>query len=117
MFLKYGVTTVRDLHSDADVIFPMAREDSVARPRIVTSGPLIDGGGSFWKNAVQVRTVGEARAAVRQQIEQGARVIKVYTRLDPALVSVDRRRGPRAERPRGGAPGQDDGHRRPPTRG
>jgi imidazolonepropionase-like amidohydrolase len=66
----------------------MAREDSVARPRIVTSGPLIDGEGSFWKNAVQVRTVGEARAAVRQQIEQGARVVKVYTRLDPALVSV-----------------------------
>ena len=88
VFLRYGVTTVRDLHSDASFIFPMAREDSAARPRIVTSGPLIDGGGSFWKNAVQVRTVGEARAAVRQQIEQGARVIKVYTRLDPALVSV-----------------------------
>ena len=88
VFLKYGVTTVRDLHSDAAVIFAMAREESVSRPRIITSGPLVDGAGSFWKNAVQVRTVGEARAAVRQHIEQGARVIKVYTRLDPALVSV-----------------------------
>jgi imidazolonepropionase-like amidohydrolase len=88
VFLKYGVTTVRDLHSDAATIFPMAKEDSPARPRILTSGPLIDGRGSFWKNAVQVGTVGEARAAVRAQIDAGARVIKVYTRLEPALVAV-----------------------------
>jgi imidazolonepropionase-like amidohydrolase len=88
VFLKYGVTTVRDLHSDAAAIFPLAREDSPARPRIVTSGPLIDGPGSFWKNAVQVGTVGEARAAVRAQIDAGAKVIKVYTRLEPALVVI-----------------------------
>ena len=88
VFLKYGVTTVRDLHSDASVIFPIAREDSPARPRIITSGPLIDGAGSFWKNAVQVGTVGEARAAVRAQVDAGARVIKVYTRLQPSLVAV-----------------------------
>jgi len=88
VFLKHGVTTVRDLHSDASVIFPMAREDSPDRPRIITSGPLIDGRGSFWKNAVQVGTVGEARAAVRAQVDAGAKVIKVYTRLQPALVAV-----------------------------
>jgi imidazolonepropionase-like amidohydrolase len=88
VFLKYGVTTVRDLHSDASAIFPMAREDSPARPRIITSGPLIDGAGSFWKNAVQVRTVGDARTAVRAQVDAGAKVIKVYTRLGPALVTV-----------------------------
>jgi imidazolonepropionase-like amidohydrolase len=88
VFLKYGVTTVRDLHSEAAAIFPMAKEDSPARPRILTSGPLIDGRGSFWKNAVQVGTVGEARAAVRAQIDAGARVVKVYTRLEPALVAV-----------------------------
>jgi imidazolonepropionase-like amidohydrolase len=66
----------------------MAREDSPARPRIITSGPLLDGVGSFWKNAVQVATVGDARAAVRAQIDAGAKVIKVYTRLGPALVTV-----------------------------
>ncbi len=88
VFLKYGVTTVRDLHSDAAAIFPMAKEDSPDRPRIVTSGPLIDGPGSFWKNAVQVGSVGEARAAVRAQVDAGAKVVKVYTRLQPALVAV-----------------------------
>ena len=88
VFLKYGVTTVRDLHSDAAVIFPMARDESPARPRVITSGPLIDGPGSFWKNATVVGSVGEARAAVRGQVGAGAKVIKVYTRLDPALVAV-----------------------------
>lgn len=88
LFLKYGVTTVRDLHGDASVVFPLAKEDAPSRPRVITSGPLIDGPGSFWKNAVEVSAVGGARAAVRRQIDQGARVIKVYTRLEPALLSV-----------------------------
>lgn len=88
LFLKYGVTTVRDLHSDADFVFPLAKDDAPSRPRVVTSGPLIDGPGSFWKNAVEVSTVGGGRAAVRRQIDRGARVIKVYTRLEPALLSV-----------------------------
>lgn len=88
VFLEHGVTTVRDLHNDPGFIFPMALEESATRPRIVTSGPLIDGAGSFWKNATEIRSVGDARAAVRRQVEQGARVIKVYTRLDPALLSV-----------------------------
>jgi imidazolonepropionase-like amidohydrolase len=88
VFLKYGVTTVRDLHSDAAVVYPMAREESPARPRVITSGPLIDGPGSFWKNATVVGSVGEARAAVRAQVSAGAKVVKVYTRLDAALVAV-----------------------------
>jgi imidazolonepropionase-like amidohydrolase len=88
VFLKYGVTTVRDLHSDAAAIFPLANEDSPARPRIITSGPVIDGRGSILRNAIEVGTVGEARAAVRAQIDAGAKVIKVYTLLQPALVSV-----------------------------
>jgi imidazolonepropionase-like amidohydrolase len=88
VFLKYGVTTVRDLHSDAGAIYAMAREESPARPRVITSGPLIDGPSSFWKNATVVASVGEARAAVREQVAAGAKVVKVYTRLDPALVAV-----------------------------
>jgi imidazolonepropionase-like amidohydrolase len=37
---------------------------------------------------VQVGSVGEARAAVRAQVDAGAKVIKVYTRLQPSLVAV-----------------------------
>ena len=88
VLLKYGVTTVRDLHNDGAFIFPLARDEGPAHPRIVTAGPMIDGAGSFWKNAVQVASLGEARAAVRRLVSQGASVIKVYTRLDPALVTA-----------------------------
>jgi imidazolonepropionase-like amidohydrolase len=88
VFLKHGVTTVRDLHNEPAYVMPLTREDSWTRPRVIAAGEVIDGTGSFWKNAVQVATVGEARAAVRRQIEGGARVIKVYTRLGPALLSV-----------------------------
>lgn len=88
LFLTYGVTTVRDLHNSPAYIFPLARDDSSDRPRIVAAGALLDGHPSFWKNAVEVTTIGEARAAVRRDIEGGARVIKAYTRINPALISV-----------------------------
>ncbi len=88
IFLEYGVTTVRDLHNDPDYVMPLTREDSPSRPRVIAAGALIDGPGSFWRNAIQVATVGEARAEVRRNIESGARVIKVYTRIEPALLSV-----------------------------
>jgi imidazolonepropionase-like amidohydrolase len=35
-----------------------------------------------------VASLGEARAAVRRLVDQGAAVIKVYTRLDPALIAA-----------------------------
>ncbi len=88
LFLTYGITTVRDLHNDSAYVMPLARESSTSRPRVIAAGAVIDGPGSFWKNAVEVATVGEARAAVRRQIEAGARVIKVYTRIEPAMLSV-----------------------------
>jgi len=88
LFLRYGVTSVRDLNNDPGYVLPLAREDATERPRIVAAGALLDGPGSFWKNAVIVDSVGGMRAAVRRQIEAGAGVIKVYTRLHPALVAV-----------------------------
>ncbi len=88
VFLKYGVTTVRDVHNDPAYVFPLARDPASDRPDIVAAGALIDGPGSFWGNAVQVATVGEARAAVRREIAGGAKVIKAYTLIEPALLSV-----------------------------
>ena len=87
LFLKYGVTSVRDVHNDPAYILPLARADSPFGPRIVAAGALVDGPGSFWKNALIADDIATARAAVRQEVEQGAGVIKVYTRLRPALVA------------------------------
>ena len=88
LFLKYGITTVRDVHNKPEYIFPLAASESPSQPRIVAAGALIDGPGSFWKDAIVVDDFVSARAAVRRQVEAGAGVIKVYTKLHPALISV-----------------------------
>ena len=88
LFLKYGVTSVRDVHNAPDVILPLSREDSPARPRIVAAGAMLDGPGSFWANAIVVSDITSVRAAVRRQVEAGAGVIKVYTRLPSAMIAA-----------------------------
>jgi imidazolonepropionase-like amidohydrolase len=88
IFLKYGVTTVRDVHNAPDIILPLAREDSPARPRIVAAGAMLDGPGSFWPNAIIVADITSVRAAVRQQVEAGVGVVKVYTRLSSSLIAA-----------------------------
>jgi len=88
LLLRHGVTTVRDLHNAPAYILPLAREDVPARPRIVAAGALLDGPGSFWKDARIISTVADARATVRDQVAAGAAVIKVYTRLPVALIGA-----------------------------
>jgi imidazolonepropionase-like amidohydrolase len=88
LFLKYGITTVRDVHNRPDYILPLAASESPSQPRIIAAGAMIDGPGSFWKDAIVVSDFVAARAAVRRQVEAGAGVIKVYTKLHPALMAV-----------------------------
>jgi imidazolonepropionase-like amidohydrolase len=54
----------------------------------VAAGAMLDGPGSFWKNVIVVDDFVSARAAVRREVDAGAAVIKVYTRLHPALVAT-----------------------------
>jgi imidazolonepropionase-like amidohydrolase len=88
LLLRSGVTSVRDLHNAPTYILPLAREDTPDRPHIVAAGALLDGPGSFWKDARIVETVADARVAVREQIAAGAGVIKIYTRLNGAVVNA-----------------------------
>lgn len=88
LFLRYGVTSVRDVHNVPALVFPLAAADAPDRPRVVAAGAMLDGPGSFWPNAVIVDDAAAARDAVRQQVEAGAGVIKVYSRLRPSMVSA-----------------------------
>ncbi len=88
LFLKYGVTSVRDVHNAPDLILPQTRDDSPARPRIVAAGAMLDGPGSFWPNAIVVSDISSVRAAVRRQVEAGAGVVKVYTRLSSSMIAA-----------------------------
>lgn len=88
LFLHAGVTTVRDLGSDRAFIVPLAAHDAPDIPRIVASGPIVDGPGSIWPGRVEVETVWAARTAVRDAVRQGATVIATGTQLHPAVLSV-----------------------------
>jgi imidazolonepropionase-like amidohydrolase len=88
VFLKYGVTSVRVVHIAPEVILPLSRDDSPTRPRIVAAGAMLDGPGSFWPNAIIVTDLTSVRLAVRRQVEAGAGVIKIYTRLSSSMIAA-----------------------------
>lgn len=88
LFLKYGVTSVRDVHNAPDFILPLARDDSPLRPRIVAAGAMLDGPGSVWPNAIVVSDIASVRVAVRRQVEAGVGAIKVYTRLSSSMIAA-----------------------------
>jgi imidazolonepropionase-like amidohydrolase len=88
LFLRFGVTTVRDLASDPDVVLK-AREDERAgrltAPRIFAAGPLLDGippiWGTEWRGSLGLGSTEEARAAAERLIDQGVDWLKVYAGL------------------------------------
>ena len=88
VFLRFGVTTVRDLHNAPAYILPLARDDTPQRPRIVAAGALLDGSGSAWPAARIVESMADVRTAVREQVGAGAGVIAVATRLSAALTDA-----------------------------
>ena len=82
LFVANGVTGVRDLGSNLEA--SLSTRDSVAAhqligPRMLVSGPMIDGPTSNYAVAIKVATPDEARAAVRMLKERGVDLIKTQT--------------------------------------
>jgi imidazolonepropionase-like amidohydrolase len=82
LFIVNGVTGVRDLGSNLEAT--LSTRDSVAAhrligPRMLVSGPMIDGPTSRYAAAIKVATPDEARAAVRMLKERGVDLIKTQT--------------------------------------
>jgi imidazolonepropionase-like amidohydrolase len=98
LFLRFGITSVRDLGSDPDFILK-AREDErqgrLMAPRIFAAGPLLDGTppfwGTQWKGSLGLGSADEARAAAERLLDRGVDLLKVYTRLplDAARAAVE----------------------------
>jgi imidazolonepropionase-like amidohydrolase len=87
LFIVNGITGVRDLGSNLDAI--LAARDSVATgkligPRMLVSGPMLDGPTTRYAAAIKVATPDEGRAAVRMLKERGADMIKIQS-----LISKD----------------------------
>jgi imidazolonepropionase-like amidohydrolase len=104
LFLKFGVTTVRDVASDPDEIL-MAREEErqgrLVAPRIIAAGPLLDGMPPVWgpsyRGSLAVGSVEEARAAANYLLDRGVDWLKLYSRLPldaaEAIVNTAHARG------------------------
>lgn len=82
LFIVNGVTGVRDLGSNLDAT--LAARDSVAAhqlvgPRMIVSGPMLDGPTTRYQAAIKVATADEARAAVRMLKQRGVDMIKTQS--------------------------------------
>ena len=87
LFIANGVTGVRDLGSNLEAT--LAARDSIAAhqligPRILVSGPMIDGPTSRYAAAIKVATPDEAREAVRMLKTHGVDLIKTQTLIPRA---------------------------------
>ena len=82
LFITNGVTGVRDLGSNLDAI--LAARDSIAAhqltgPRMLVSGPMLDGPTTRYAAAIKVATPDEARSAVQMLKQRGVDMIKTQT--------------------------------------
>ena len=82
LFIVNGITGVRDLGSNLEAT--LAARDSVAAhqligPRMLVSGPMLDGPTTRYAAAIKVATGDEARAAVRMLKQRGVDMIKTQS--------------------------------------
>jgi imidazolonepropionase-like amidohydrolase len=82
LFIVNGVTGVRDLGSNLEAT--LAARDSVAAhrligPRMLVSGPMIDGPTTRYAAAIKVTTADDARAAVRLLKQRGVDLVKTQS--------------------------------------
>lgn len=89
-YLVWGVTTVRDLHSQTDSALTLRNElklGSIFGPRMFVAGAMIDGTPPTYPNASGVATADQARRAVDQRAVAGVDYLKIYTKITPGLLS------------------------------
>ena len=82
LFVVNGITGVRDLGSNLEAT--LAARDSVAAhqligPRMLVSGPMLDGPTTHYAAAIKVANDEEARAAVRMLKQRGVDMIKTQS--------------------------------------
>ena len=88
-YLAWGVTTVRDVHGALDSVLHLRDRvnlGAVAGPRMYSAGAMIDGLPTTYPDAIGANSPRDARKAVDRLVNAGVDLIKVYTRVDPALL-------------------------------
>ncbi len=90
-YLAWGVTTVRDVHGPLRRVLAVRRE--LGRgwrpgPRVYAAGAMIDGVPPTYPDAITATNAKEARRGVDRLVNAGADLVKVYTRVDKALLAA-----------------------------
>ncbi len=90
LFLRYGVTSVRDMgaalpatlkhHADA------IADGNRAGPRVRHCGPFLDGPPPVWPGASVIESEAQGREAVARVADAGHHCIKLYNELTPRIV-------------------------------
>lgn len=81
LYVANGVTAIRDMGSDLDLILHMREATSSGQtlgPRIFAAGPILDDAPGDWPYRMRVKTVDDGRAAVQLLKRRGVDVIKVH---------------------------------------
>jgi imidazolonepropionase-like amidohydrolase len=76
-----GVTGIRDMGSDLDLILKMrdaTASNRVLGPRIFAAGPILDDAPGDWPFRMRVKTVEDGRAAVQLLKRRGVDLVKVH---------------------------------------
>jgi imidazolonepropionase-like amidohydrolase len=82
LFVINGVTGVRDMGSELDIVQRWRNEIEAGRllgPRILTSGPMLDGPKPRFPSSVAIATPEDARRAVADLRQRGADFIKLQS--------------------------------------
>ncbi len=82
LFVANGVTGIRDMGGDLAVLQEWRKEitqGSLVGPRMVVSGPMLDGPKPRFPSSVAISTPGDGRRAVRDLSHQGADFIKLQS--------------------------------------
>jgi len=81
LYVANGVTGIRDMGSDLDLILKMRQATSSGRvvgPRIFAAGPILDDAPGEWPFRLRVRTAREGAAAVQLLKRRGVDLVKVH---------------------------------------
>ena len=82
LFIANGVTGVRDMGSDLDPVLQARKDIEEKRllgPRMVISGPMLDGPKSTYKSAIAIATPEDGRRAVDMLKARGVDFIKIQS--------------------------------------
>jgi len=82
LFLANGITGIRDMGSDLDAVLHARDEIAAHRlagPRMIVSGPMLDGPKSHYRAAIPIATPADGRKAVDMLKSRGADFIKIQS--------------------------------------